>query len=311
MIRIAILGYGNLAKALEQQINCISKLQLVAIFSRRPIQNSILGYPIYPREKLDDFKGKIDVLILCTGSQSDLISDALLYSQKFCTINTFDTHSNIYSLYKTLNEICKKNNTFSILSTGWDPGLFSMEKCIFQSILNNPCNSFWGKGVSLGHSQAVRQIDGVYDAISFTIPRKNDIKKAYKGKAKNSEHIRKVFIVSKDKNLNTKITKQIKKLPHYFKGQNTIVKFVSNTKLRFIRTQKHQGNLICATKKDKIWLKVEMKNNANFTAKIVIMYIQAFKRLIKKYPSGAYTPLHFSPIDTSIFGEELSIKKFC
>ncbi len=311
MIRIGILGYGNLAKALEKQIDANNKMQLIAIFSRRAIQNSILGYPIYSREELDRFKGKIDMLILCTGSQSDLSNDALLYSQKFCTINTFDTHSNIYSLYKNLDEICKKNNTFSILSTGWDPGLFSIEKCIFQSILNKPSSSFWGKGVSLGHSQAVRQLDGVADAISFTIPHKKDIKKAYKGKATNNEHLRKVYVVSNNKKHNIKIDKQIKNLPHYFKGQNTIVKFVSKTRLGFLKTQKHKGNLICATKKDKLWLKVDMKSNANFTAKVVIMYIQAFKRLTKKYPSGAYTPLHFSPLDTSIFGKEMSIKKFC
>lgn len=311
MIKIGILGYGNLAKALERQISCTSKLQLVAIFSRRKIQTSILGYPIYHREQLDSFKGKIDVLILCTGSQSDLSNDALLYSQKFCTINTFDTHSNIYSLYKSLDEICKNNNTFSILSTGWDPGLFSIEKCIFQSILNKPCNSFWGKGVSLGHSQAIRQIDGVVDAISLTIPNKKDIKNAYKGKAENSGHLRKVYVVSKDRNLNTKIDKQIRNLPHYFKGQNTKVKFVSGTKFKLIKTQKHQGNLICATKKDKLWLKAEMKNNANFTAQIVLMYVKAFKKLIKKYPAGAYTPLHFSALDISSLSEDMSIKKFC
>lgn len=311
MIKIGILGYGNLAKALEKQIDANNKMQLIAIFSRRAIQNSILGYPIYSRDQINDFRGKIDVLILCTGSQSDLEQDAVEYSQNFCTINTFDTHSNIYSLYKSLDEICKKHNTFSILSTGWDPGLFSIEKCIFQNILDTECKCFWGKGVSLGHSQAVRKIDGVVDAVSFTIPRKVDIKKAYSAKAVDNKHLRKVYVVSKDKTLNDKISKQIKTLPHYFKGQNTTVKFVGSTALKIIKTQKHQGNLICATKKDKFWLKVEMKNNAQFTAKIVLMYVRAIKKLIKKYPAGAYTPLHFSPLDISAYSENLSIKKFC
>lgn len=311
MIKVAILGYGNLAKALEKQIDENIKMQLVGIFSRRAIQRSILGYPIYSRGQIDSFKGKIDVLILCTGSQSDLMHDALLYSQNFCTINTFDTHSNIFMLYKNLDEICKKHNTFSILSTGWDPGLFSIEKCLFQNILGTKCNCFWGKGVSLGHSQAVRELDGVADAISFTIPNKKNIKKAYNGKLVENNHLRKVYVVSKNSQLNAKIAKQIKSLPHYFKGQNTIVKFVSKTRLKFLKTQKHQGNLICVTKKDKLWLKVKMKSNAQFTAKIVLMYVAVFKKLMKKYPAGAYTPLHFSALDISPFSADASIKKFC
>lgn len=311
MIRVSILGYGNLGRALEDQIMCTSNIKLVAIFSRRDLTLSDKGNPIYHKDNVEKFKNKIDLLILCSGSQSDLTTDAQRYSAMFNTINTFDTHSNILSLYKTLDCICKKHNTLSIISTGWDPGLFSIEKCIFYNILHTQCKCFWGKGVSLGHSQAVRQIDGVIDAVSFTIPNKSKMKKAYRGENTDNNHLRKVYVASKDKCLNLKIANKIKGIPHYFKGQNTVVKFVNKTTLKLLKSNKHKGNLICSTKQDKIWLKVEMKNNAKFTAKIVLMYINAFKKILKKYSTGAYTPLHFSPMDISCFSEENSIKKFC
>ena len=309
---VAILGYGNLGKALEELILLESNICLVGIFSRRNNVSSKFNTPVYKRKQLLQFKGKIDLLILCGGSQNDIINDAQYYSKHFNTINTFDTHELIPKLFNKLNNIAKQSNHVAILSAGWDPGLFSVTKVTFSSILNKPCTCFWGKGVSMGHSQAVKNLEHVTDAISITIPNKNAKNSLLKNQQiKAPLHSRKVYVVSKHNSLNKNIKNKIVNMPHYFKNQKVSVRFVSAEKLNKLKTLNHMGEVICTTPNNLLYLKIKMNNNAMLTAKIILSYTRVIKTLIKKYDSGAYTPLHFSPLDLSTLSEIETIKKFC
>ena len=303
-IRVAIWGYGNLGKAIEQQIINETTIKLVAIFSNQNNVKSPLDCPIYNKTTILNFKNKIDLLILCCGSKNNLVADLNFLCQHFNTINTFDNHKEIANLFMQIDKKSKASNHISIISSGWDPGLFSYFKTMFYSILQTPCTTLWGKGVSLGHSNAVKQIAGVANAISFTIPCKTN-------PIKNSYHKRLVY-VSKNKQVQKRnIKQQILNMPHYFKGQKVKIKFVSLNRLNKIKTFKHQGQVICSTKLNKLTLSAQMQSNPQFTALIVLSYVRAFFKIKHKYLCGAYTPLHFSPLDLCVQSEIKSIKQFC
>ncbi len=311
-INVGILGYGNLGKAVEIQLLQEKNIKLVGIFTKR--ENTISKYntPVYSRQNLLNFVHKIDILVLCSGSQSDMLYDAPFYTKHFNTINTFDTHSLISQMFIKLNKIAKTNNHIAILSTGWDPGLFSYIKAIFSTILNTSCICFWGKGVSMGHSQAVKQIPNVCNAISYTIPNKKAKKLAIKGLQPNSDlHSRLVYIVAKHSKYKKSIKKLVLNMPHYFKGQKVAINFVNSKRLNKIKVLSHKGEIICSTKDNYLHLKISLKSNPQFTACIVASYVRAFKNIKNKYTSGAYTPLHFSPMDLSLLTELQTIKKYC
>ena len=310
-IKVAIVGYGNLGKAIEQQVLNEKNIKLVAIFSRRNIKAKS-STPVYATSQILKFKNKVDLLILCNGSQSDMFLDAQTLSKHFNTINSFDTHSKIPLLYKKLDYIAKKTGHIAILAVGWDPGLFSTIKAMFSNISNSPSICFWGKGISLGHSQAARQIENVKDAISLTLPNNKAKSAALTNKPINSLlHKRQVFVVSKKTSYNSSIRQQILNLPHYFKGQDVDIKFVSQQKLNKLKNLKHKGEVICSTPSHLMHLKVVMQSNPEFTAKIMLSYVCAFKNIQNNHGFGAYTPLHFSALDLSPDSTFKTIKKYC
>lgn len=312
-IKVAILGYGNLGKAIEQQIiSNEPNIKLVAIFTKRDNLSSAFNTPIFNRKYILKFKNDIDLLILCSGSQSDMLSDAPYFAKHFNIINTFDTHSLIAPLYSKLNSISKKSKHIAILSTGWDPGLFSIARLTFANILKKDCTCFWGKGVSMGHSQAVKHLNFVEDAISITAPCSKALKAIYKNKPLPKDlHYRKVYVVSQNKHKNSQIQSQIKNMPHYFKNQKVQVKFVSQKSLNNIKNLKHKGEVFCSSANGTIQLKVNMPSNPNFTACIVLSFARSFKNIQNKYKYGAYTPLHFAPIDFATQPTFKTIKKYC
>lgn len=311
MTNVAILGYGNLGKAVEIELLKEQNICLVGIFSRRKNPSSPFGCAIYDRKDLINFVHKVDVLVLCTGSQSSIESDVCQYAQHFCTINTFDNHAKIPQLFEKLNAICIKNQTLSILSCGWDPGLFSCYRATCWQILQTMPTCFWGKGISLGHSQAVRNISGVVDAVSYTLPNKIARYRAKKGLQSKNLHFRKVYVESADPKLNKQIKQKIKNMPHYFAGQKVKIKFICGEKLRSLKKFFHKGEVIASDNENRMSFMVSMDSNPAFTAKIILTYLRVFQKLKNKYKFGAYTPLHFSPMDLSNMDEIETIIKFC
>ena len=301
-INVAIVGYGNLGKAVEKELLAKNNINLVCIFSRRDNITSLAGTPILAYSSIDEFAGKIDLLILCSGSQNQMLVDAPTFAQKFNIINTFDTHALVGQEFEKLNRIANKTNHIAIMSCGWDPGLMSVMRACFYSITGTMPTTYWGPGTSLGHSDAVRKITGVKDAISITIPIRQT-------KKCNFLHKRVVYVVC-DKQNQKQIKTQIVSMPNYFAGQPVKVKFVSQEHLNKIKSFEHAGRVVC----DGDFLLefcCQMKSNPEFTAKIVANYVCVFDYIKTKYKCGAYTPLDFSPVDLIDMDRLSIVKKFC
>ena len=317
-INIGIVGYGNLGKAVEQIVLSRNDCNLVAIFSRRLVKSQY-NTTIENYENLSFYKNKIDIMLLCGGSFNDLEKqsrETLLY---FDCINTFDNHTKIASEYKQLNSLAKKAKHRLIMSCGWDPGLFSIIRSLFYAYSNNPPSVFWGKGISMGHSDAIRKTYNVFDAIEFTIPNKSAIKLARKGRLNEDEilHFRDCFVVAEKKYHKT-IENQIKNIPHYFKGQPTKVTFVSNEELLNLKSKfSHKGEIISNFKtldgsKCNLNFKLDIESNPSFTATIMVRYIDAIINLKVNNKSGAFTPLDIpvSYLFKSDFHDKI-IEKLC
>lgn len=317
-IKVGIVGYGNLGKAVEELVILNQKFALVACFSRR-LTNSKFNTKIEPYDKILDYKNKIDVLFLCGSSKCDIEVQAPELSAHFNTINSFDNHKKIHQLLNTLDPISKINKKVSLTASGWDPGLFSVIRTMFYAISNSEPITFWGKGISMGHSDAIRQIAGVEDAIEFTIPNNDAVIMANKG-LKNitiPKHIRKCYVVTA-KSRKTNIEKQIKNIPNYFKNQPTSVEFVSEEKLLKLKSKlSHKGKIITKfihskQTSSKMYFEVSMQSNPMFTASIMIAYAIAVMNLFHKKQYGSYSCLSIAPIllfDPDV--HEKIIKKLC
>lgn len=296
-LNIGIVGYGNLGKAAEQVIISKNNCNLIAIFSRRDVK-SRFNTPVESYENISLYKGKIDVMLLCGGSFSDIekqSSDCLI---NFDCINTFDNHKKLSSELERLDKLAKLSGHRLIMACGWDPGIFSNLRAICYAFSNEKPIVFWGKGISMGHSEAVRRVKCVKDAVAFTIPNIEVLKQARRGTYSETEqlHTRECFVVA-DKKHHKRIETTIKNIPNYFKGQQTKVNFVSQEKLLSLRTNlSHKGEIISNFKtimgsKCKLDFRLKLKSNPDFTATVMSAYIEAIRNLKANKISGAFTPL--------------------
>lgn len=305
-MRIGIVGYGNLGKALERLAITNKDFEIVGIFSRRKIQSIAPSFNISEAPK---FKGKIDVMFMCGGSEKDLLTQTPLFAKNFNTIDTFDTHKLTTKHFDTVNKVCKENQTSSIVCAGWDPGIFSVLRILFGSIFEN-VNCFFGKGISLGHTNVLKRINGVEDARQVTIPRKKAMRKAKHGKEITcNSHIRKCFVVAQKGH--KQIKRKILSTPNYFKGEKTIIKFVSPKKLQKHLNFSHKGQIICKNKDSSLDLKLSMDSNPLFTAKIMLAYSIALEKIAKAKVFGAFTPLQIPVSWLEKTNTTKTIKKFC
>lgn len=307
-INVGIVGYGNLGKSVEKILINNKNFKLVAIFSRRNI-TSPFNTKVENYKNFINYKNKIEVMLLCGGSKNDLEVQTPELIEHFDVINTFDTHKKIPTELKKLNLLAKNNNKRAIICCGWDPGIFSIIRGLFVS-LSNKATTFWGKGLSMGHSDAIRQIVGVKDAIQFTIPNKKALKLAFTNKLTKSipMHFRECYVVA-DKNNRARIEKEIKEIPNYFKGQPTKVNFVSqNTLNKLKQNTSHKGQIISSfitqnNTQANLSFSVDMQSNPDFTATIVVSYIKAIFNFKQNNVSGAFTPLDV-PISYLFFESE-------
>lgn len=325
-IRIGILGYGNLGRGLENAIAQNSDMELVGIFTRRdpktvePVGENV---PVYKIDEVANFKDKIDVLMLCGGSATDLPVQGPQYSKLFNCVDSFDTHAKIPEYFAAVDKSAKEAGTASIISVGWDPGLFSLQRVLFESVLSDgKTYTFWGKGVSQGHSDAVRRIEGVKNAKQYTIPIDEAVEGARSGKNPDytirEKHLRECFVVAEDGADTAKIENEIKTMPNYFADYDTTVHFI--TEEEFVRDHSgipHGGFVIRSGKTGKelnmnhvCEFSLKLDSNPEFTSSVLLCYARAAYRFAKDGSFGAKTvfdvpPAYLSPKSDEELRKEL------
>ncbi len=305
-IKIGILGYGNLGKGIENGLKKNPDMELVGIFSRRNPEDLNTPSPTYHIEDLINFQEEIDVLIMCGGSKSDIPTQAPEMAKFFNTVDSFDNHGKIPEYFEEMDKVSKENKTVSIISTGWDPGLFSLNRLIGEAVLpEGNTYTFWGKGVSQGHSDAVRRVSGVKKAVQYTIPNEDLIEQIKNGEEveynSHNAHKREVFVVVKEGFEEEKIRNEIVNMPDYFKGYETIVHFIDE--VDFENNHQgipHGGKVIRQgkTSDDNISIyqfELNLASNPEFTASVNIAYARACYKLSKEKSFGAKTVLDVPP----------------
>ena len=325
-IRIGILGYGNLGRGLENAIAQNADMELVGIFTRRAPQTvKPVGKDtnVYSIDEVMQFKDKIDVMMLCGGSATDLPEQGPKYSAIFNCIDSFDTHAKIPEYFESVDKVCKEAKTASIISVGWDPGLFSLQRVLFESVLaDGKTYTFWGKGVSQGHSDAIRRLDGVKNAKQYTIPIEAAMEGARSGKNPEFEtrekHLRECFVVAESDADIARIEKEIKTMPNYFADYDTTVHFISEEEFNKNHAGiPHGGFVIRSGKTGKdldsnhvCEFSLKLDSNPEFTSSVLLCYARAAYRFAQDKNYGAKTvfdvpPAYLSPKSDSDLRKEL------
>ena len=302
MIKVGIVGYGNLGRGVCLAVDKAVDMECVGIFTRRAPDTikPIIEVPVYSVKELVKFKGQIDVLLVCGGSATDLPNTTPELLKDFNTVDSFDTHAKIPAYYETLEKVAKEHGTLGAISIGWDPGLFSIARMLFGAFLPDGNDyTFWGKGVSQGHSDAIRRIEGVKNAIQYTIPIDSALDRVRKGEnptlATREKHLRECFVVVNEGADKSAIEKQIKEMPNYFKDYETIVHFVSEQELKENHSRLSHGGFVLRsgnTAKENshlLELSLKLDSNPEFTGSVLTAYARAIARLSKQGQSGVVT----------------------
>ncbi|MBQ6991926.1 MAG: diaminopimelate dehydrogenase [Clostridia bacterium] len=309
-IRIGILGYGNLGKGVELAIGNNPDMELVAIFTRREPKNliTLTDVKVESVEKVEEWKDKIDVMILCGGSATDLPEQGPEYAKIFNTIDSFDTHAKIPEYFKKVNKSAQEAGKISLISIGWDPGTFSLNRLYSECFLPvGNTYTFWGKGVSQGHSDAIRRIAGVKNAVQYTIPIDEAVSRVKLGEnpelTVGEKHLRECFVVLEEGADAKKVEEEIKTMPNYFADYKTIVNFITEEELKKEHNKMPHGGFVIRsgkTGKDNknnqiIEYSLNLESNPEFTSSILVAYARALYRLAKKGETGARTILDIPP----------------
>jgi len=318
MIRIGILGYGNLGRGVECAVRQNSDMELAAVFTRRdPVDVKILteGACVCGISEAPDWKDRIDVMILCGGSATDLPEQTPVYAELFHVVDSFDTHARIPEHFARVDEAAKKGGKVGIISVGWDPGMFSLNRLYANAILPNGKDyTFWGKGVSQGHSDAVRRVAGVKDAKQYTIPVDAALESVRKGEnpdlSTRQKHTRECFVVLEEGADAAKVEEEIKAMPNYFADYDTTVHFISQEELEKDHGGIPHGGFVLRSgrtgwKEENSHLieySLKLDSNPEFTASVLAAYARAAYRLGSEGASGCKTvfdiaPAYLSPKD--------------
>lgn len=309
-IRLGIVGYGNLGKGVEAAIQKNTDMELVAIFTRRnptQLEGAMKSkVPVVRFDKIEEWKEKVDVLMLCGGSATDLPEQTPMLARMFNVVDSFDTHKNIPAHFAKVDEAAKKAGKIGIISSGWDPGMFSLNRVIADAILpDGNTYTFWGKGVSQGHSDVIRRIPGVKDARQYTIPIEEAVERVRRGEnpelTTREKHLRECFVVLEEGANPEKIEAEIKGIPNYFAEYDTIVHFISQEELLHDHAGlPHGGSVLHSSmtgngNKQVIEYSLKLDSNPEFTGSILVAYARAAYRMNQKGESGARTILDVAP----------------
>ena len=320
-IRIGIMGYGNLGRGVEYAVKGCPDMELAGIFTRRAPESlqTVSGAPVYAAEAALSMQDKIDVMILCGGSATDLPKQTPALARLFNVVDSFDTHARIPEHFAAVDAAAKEGGTLALISAGWDPGLFSLNRVYASAVLpQGETYTFWGKGVSQGHSDAIRRVEGVQDARQYTVPVESALEAVRSGAqpvlTTRQKHTRECFVVAKPGADTARIEKEIKEMPNYFADYDTTVHFISEEELlRDHAGLPHGGMVIRTGKTGKdcgnthvIEYKLTLDSNPEFTSSILVAYARAVWRMHEAGQQGCKTVLDVPPALLSpLSGEEL------
>ena len=310
-IRIGILGYGNLGRGVECAIRQNPDMELKAVFTRRaPGTVKILteGVPVLQVEEAEKMKDQIDVMILCGGSATDLPEQTPHYSQWFNVVDSFDTHAKIPEHFDDVDGAAKKGGRIAVISAGWDPGMFSIARLYAMAALPDGENyTFWGKGVSQGHSDAIRRLEGVKDARQYTIPVESALEEVRSGKnpelTTRQKHTRECFVVVEDGADKARIENEIKTMPNYFSDYDTTVHFITEEEIKRDHSRLPHGGFVLRGGKTG-WNKenghvieysLKLDSNPEFTSSIIVAYARAAYKMNAEGQSGCRTVFDIAP----------------
>lgn len=309
-IRVAIAGYGNLGRGVEAAVTNAEDMELVALFTRRDPSSvkTCTDIPVYSMADAEKYKDEIDVMILCGGSAKDLPEQTPELAKYFNVIDSFDTHAKIPEHFANVDKACRESGKIGIISVGWDPGMFSLNRLYGQAIL--PCGNdytFWGKGVSQGHSDAIRRIEGVEDARQYTVPVEEALASVRAGEnpalTTRQKHTRECFVVAEEVADKARIENEIKTMPNYFADYDTTVTFITKEELDRDHAGIPHGGMVFRTgctglkgeNKHVIEYRLQLDSNPQFTSSVLAAFARAAYRLSKEGVSGCKTVFDIAP----------------
>ena len=324
-MKIAIYGYGNLGRGVELAVRQNPDVELVGVFTRRPpetVSTLTEGLGVYRADALSDFKDKIDVVIICAGSATDLPEMTPSLAAEFNVVDSFDTHAAIPSHFSAVDNSARRSGRLALISSGWDPGLFSIARLYASAALPDGADyTFWGRGVSQGHSDAIRRIDGVLDARQYTVPIETALEAVRSGEnptlSAGEKHLRECYVVAREGADLARIEREIKTMPNYFADYNTTVTFVTAEQLKLEHSGMPHGGRVIRTGKtgragensQRIEFSLSLDSNPEFTGSMLVASARAVYRMNKRGAVGAITLFDVAPSDLSILSPEQLRKK--
>lgn len=306
-IKVAINGYGNLGRSVERAVQSSSDMETVVVFTRRdPSQVQTLGAPVVSLAQAPSYQGQVDVCICCGGSATDLRQQGPQAAALFNTVDSFDTHADIPQYFQQMEQVARENDHLSMISSGWDPGLFSIARALGEAVLpNGETYTFWGKGVSQGHSDAIRRIPGVLAGVQYTVPQEAAKQAVLRGEGANlttaDKHLRVCYVVAAEDADRAEIERAIVTMPKYFDEYHTTVNFISAQELAQEHSgMPHGGEVIRvgytqADVKHALRFQLELDSNPDFTGSMVAASARAVARLHEVGVRGCVTVLDIAP----------------
>lgn len=323
-IRLGILGYGNLGRGVECAVRQNPDMELVAVFSRRDPGSvkTLTGVKVVSLDGIEAYKNRIDVMILCGGSATDLPKQTTAYVSMFNVVDSFDTHARIPEHFAAVDKAAKEFGKTAVISAGWDPGMFSLNRVYASAILPEGKDyTFWGRGVSQGHSDAIRRIEGVLDARQYTVPVEEAVAKVLSGAqpelSTREKHTRECFVVAAEGADLARIENEIKTMPNYFADYDTTVHFITMEELKRDHAGLPHGGKVIRTgvsglnkeHSHVIEYQLKLDSNPEFTAGVLVASARAVARLARDGKSGCFTMFDLPPAYLSMYSaEELRAK---
>ena len=311
-MKLAIYGYGNLGKGVECAIRQNPDAELFGVFTRRDPDKvkTLTDVGVYPADEIGKYKDEIDVLIICGGSATDLPAMTPMLAKDFNVVDSFDTHAKIPSHFANVDAAAKESGHIALISAGWDPGMFSLNRCFASSILPEGNDyTFWGRGVSQGHSDAVRRIDGVKDARQYTVPVPSALEQVRAGTnptlTTREKHTRECYVVAEDGADLARIENEIKTMPNYFDEYDTTVHFISEEEMKRDHSELPHGGFVIRTGKTGlngehshvIEYSLKLDSNPEFTASAIVAFARAICRMHARGDVGCKTVFDIAPGD--------------
>lgn len=326
-MKIGIYGYGNLGKGVELAATQAGDIELVGAFTKRDPETvkTLTGIKVFPAETIKEYKDKIDVLIICSGSATDLPTQTPELAKSFNVVDSFDTHAKIKEHFTNVDEAAKENATLAVIACGWDPGMFSLARLYSSAILpDGDAYTFWGRGVSQGHSQAIRHIEGVADAVQYTIPVDAAVDKVRAGESPTfttrEKHKRVCFVVLEDAYDNeaerSRIENEIKTMPNYFADYDTTVNFITSEELKTQHAGLPHGGMVIRNGRTgigrehhhRVEFNLKLDSNPEFTGSVLVAAARAICRMKQRGETGCRTMFDLTPADMSPMNRDEILK---